>query len=121
MVRKDINKDTYKSDHPYTIQKHNVFHISLRDNDIPPTTAQPGSEPQPTIVDDSGEWEVDWMRNSTRRYRKLHYLVQWSGYSSVGTGWDPAENLRNVQESIDEYYRAHPRKPRQWLDFEERD
>jgi len=120
-VSKVINKNAYKLDLPYTIRKHNVFHVSLLDCYTPPTAGQPPSEPQPTVVDDSDEWEVDRILDSKRRYRKLHYLVQWAGYTSVQTSWEPAENLANAQELVDEFHREHPRKPRQWLDLEEWD
>jgi hypothetical protein len=111
-VSKVINKNAYKLDLPYTIRKHNVFHVSLLDRYTPPTAGQPPSEPQPTVVDDSDEWEVDRILDSKRRYRKLHYLVQWAGYSYVRTSWEPAENLGNAQELVDEFHREHPRKPR---------
>ena len=111
MVSKVINKNAYKLDLPYTIRKHNVFHVSLLDRYTPPTAGQPPSEPRPTVVDDSDEWEVDRILDSKRCYRKLHYLVQWAGYSYVRTSWEPAENLGNARELVEEFHREHPRKP----------
>ena len=78
-VSKVINRNAYKLDLPYTIWKHNVFHVSLLDRYPPHTAGQPPSELQPTMVDDSDEWELDRILDSTRRYRKLHYLIQWRG------------------------------------------
>jgi len=72
---KVINKNAYKLDLPYTIRKHNIVHVSLFDRYTPPNSGQPPSEPQPTVVDDSDQWQVDRILNSKRRYRKLHYLV----------------------------------------------
>jgi len=70
---------------------------------------QPSSEPQPTIVDDSGyEWEVERILDSKRRYQKLHYLVLWAGYNYVRTSWEPAENLENAQELVNEFHQTHP-------------
>jgi len=103
-VSKVINKNAYKLDLPYTIRKHNVFHVSLLDRYTPPTAGQPPTEPQPTVVDDSDEWEVDRILDSKRRYRKLHYRVQWAGYSYVRTSGEPAENLGNAQELVDEFH-----------------
>jgi hypothetical protein len=111
-VSKVINKNAYKLDLPYTIRKHNVFHVSLLDCYTPPTAGQPPAEPQPTIVDDSDKWEVDRILDSNRRYRKLHYLVQWAGYGYIRTSWEHAQNLGNAQELVDEFHREHPRKPR---------
>jgi hypothetical protein len=111
-VSKVINKKAYKLDLPYTIRKHNVFHVVLLDRYTPPTAGQPPAEPQPTIVDDSDKWEVDRILDSKRRYQRLHYLVQWVGYSYARTSWEAAENLGNAQVLVDEFRREHPRKPR---------
>ena len=97
-VSKVENKNAYKLDLPYMIRKLNVFHLSLLDHYTPPTAAQAPSEPQPTVIDDSDEWEVDRILDSKGRYRKLQYLVRWADYSYVRTSWEPAENLGNAQE-----------------------
>jgi hypothetical protein len=111
-VTKVINRNAYKLDLPFMIWKHNVFQVSLLDRYTPPSAGQPPSGPQPTVVDDCDEWEVDRILNSKPRYRKLYYLVQWADYSYVRTSWEPVENLGNAQELVDEFHREHPRKPR---------
>ena len=93
-----VNMNAYKLDLPYTLRKLNVFHLPLLDHYTPPTAGQPPSEPQPTVIDDSDEWEVDRILDSKGHYWKLNYLVQWAGYSYVRTSWEPAENLGNAQE-----------------------
>jgi hypothetical protein len=112
-VSKVINTNAYKQDLPYTIRKYNVFHVSLLDHYTPPIAGQRASQPQPTVVDDSDEWDVGEILDAKQRYQKLHYLVQWADYSYVRTSWEPAENHRNAQELFDEFHREHPRKPRQ--------
>jgi hypothetical protein len=113
-VSKIINKNAYKLDLPKTMRNHNVFHVSHFDRYTPPVTGQPSSEPNPIIVDDlEEEWEVDRILDSKRRYRKLHYRVQWAGYNYIRTSWEPFENLENAQELIDDFHRDHPHKPRQ--------
>jgi len=111
-VSKVINKHALKLDLPKTILNYNVFHVSQLDRYTPPVSAQPSSEPHPMIVDDSEDWDVDSILDSKRCYRKLDYLVQWAGYRYVRTSWEPAENLGNAQELVDEFHRSHPRKPR---------
>jgi hypothetical protein len=110
-VSKVINNNAYTLDHLHTIWKHNVFHISLLDHYTPSTTAQLPSELQPTVVVDTDEGQVDRILDSNRHYRKLHYLVQWADCSYVWTSWEPAENLGDVQELVDEFHREHLRKP----------
>jgi hypothetical protein len=104
-VSKVINKNADKLDLPRTMRIPDVFHVSLLDSYTPPIAGQPPSEPQPTIVDDSDEWEVERILDSKRRYRRLHYLVQWAGYNYIRTSWEPAENLENAQELVDGFHR----------------
>jgi len=113
-VSKIINQNAYKLDLTKTMRNHNVFHISQLDRYTPPFVGQPLSEPLPKIVDELGveEWEVDRILDSKRRYRKLHYLVQWAGYSHIRTSWEPADNLEHAQELVYEFHRKHPGKPR---------
>jgi truncated hemoglobin YjbI len=111
-VSKVINKNAYKLDLPKMMRIHDVFHVSLLDSYTPPIAGQPPSEPQPTIVDDSDEWEVERILDSKRRYRRLHYLVQWAGYNYIRTSWEPAENLEHAQELVDGFHRENPDKPR---------
>jgi hypothetical protein len=94
---------------------HNIFHVSLLDRYTPPLSGQPVSEPYHVVVDDSAEeqLEIERILDSKRRYRKLHYLVQWAGYNYLRTSWEPAENLGNAQELVDEFPQDQPNKPRQ--------
>jgi len=65
------------------------------------------------VVDDSAEeeWEIERILDSKRRYRKLHYLVQWAGYNYLRTSWEAAKNPGNAQEVVDYFHRDQPNKP----------
>jgi hypothetical protein len=93
----------------------NVFPLSLLDRYTPPFVRQAVSEPYPVVVDDSAEeeGEIERILHSKRRYRKLHYLVQWAGYNYLHTSREPVENLGNAQELVDEFHQDQPNKPRQ--------
>jgi len=97
-VRKIINQNAYKLDLPKTMQNHTVFHVSQLDRYTQPVGGQPPLQPLTTIVDELGEeeWEVDHILDSKRRYRKLHDLVHWAGYSHICTSWEPADNLKHA-------------------------
>jgi hypothetical protein len=113
-VSRIINKNAYKFDLPNTIRNHNVFHTSLLHRYALPVAGQHPSEPQLTIVDDAGEqeWKVERILDAKLRYRNLHFLVQWAGYSHVRTSWERAEKLENAQEVVDDFHRTHPEQPR---------
>jgi len=116
-----INEDAYKSDLPYMIQKNNGLHLSLRDRYIPPTAGKPPPEPPPMLVDDSETCDVHQIRDSKRCYLMFDYLIQWAGYRYVRTSWEPADNLGNAQELVNEFHQDQPMKPGWWLDLEEWD
>jgi len=111
---KIINQSAYVSDLLKTMWNHNVFHVSQRVQDTAPVVGQLASELQLTIVDEPGdeEWEVDRILDSRQRYRKLHYLVQWAGYSHTSTSWKPAGTLENAQELVDEFHGEGVSMPR---------
>jgi len=111
-VSKMINKNAYKLDLPNTMQNQNVFHVLLLDRYAPPVEGHPLSEPQPTIVDDSEERELNRVLDSKLQYQKPHSLVQWAAYSYIGTSWEQAESLENAQEMVDDFHRKHAEKPR---------
>ena len=108
MVSKTISRNAYKLDLPKTIRNHNVFQVSLLNLCTPPTIGQPSSEPHAVIIDDSEQWEVDRILDSKWRYRKLHYPVQWAGYSHVRPSWEAAANLDNTRELVEEFHQKAP-------------
>jgi hypothetical protein len=59
-----INKNSYKLDMPKTMRNPNVFHVSQLDHYTPPVIGQPSLQPNPVIVDDSEEWEVEQILDS---------------------------------------------------------
>jgi RNase H-like domain found in reverse transcriptase/Reverse transcriptase (RNA-dependent DNA polymerase)/Integrase zinc binding domain/Chromo (CHRromatin Organisation MOdifier) domain/Integrase core domain len=110
-----INANAYRLELPRELRIHDVFHVSLLDRYTPPGPGQPQPEPLPTIAaseDTEEEWEVERILDSKRRYRKLHYLVQWAGYDYVRTSWEPAENLENASQLVEQFHRENPGKPR---------
>jgi hypothetical protein len=86
------------------MRNHNVFLVSQLDHYTPPVVGQQSSEPHPVIVDNSEEWAVERIVDSKQRYRKIHYLVQWAGYSHIRTSWEPFETLEKARELIDEFH-----------------
>jgi len=81
-----------------------MFEVSVLDRYTSPTAGQRPSEVWPTVVNNSDKSNVDWILNPIRHYGKLHCLLQWAVYSYVQTSWEPAKNLGNAQELIDELH-----------------
>jgi len=114
MVSKVINTNAYELDLPKTIRNHNVFDVLLLDHYTPPVARPPCSEAPLVFVDDSKEWEVERILDSKPLYGKLHYLIQWAGYSHIRTSWKRLRNLENSHELIDEFHRDHTKQLWRW-------
>ena len=86
------------------------YHAPVFENqeDAPPPPAE--------IVGDHEEHMVKAVVNSKvvgfGHRKSMLYLVKWKGYSDADTSWEPAVNLENAQEAIEDYHKAHPRRKR---------
>ena len=93
---------------------HPVFHVSLLDphraNHIPRQILPP---PLPIEIAGETEYEVSVVLDSRIHYRKLQYLVQWSGYENTAesTSWEPLDNVANSPALIAEFHLRYPNKP----------
>ena len=61
-----------------------------------------------TDVNGKQEFEVeqilDYRERKVGRGTRKEYLVKWIGYPLEDSEWLPVRNLKNCQESIDEYW-----------------
>ena len=92
---------------------HHVFRVSLlepyKESAIPGRIQQP----LPCIeVENHIEYEVEKILDSRRRWGQLEYFVHWLDYDINERTWEPAENLANVPQMVQEFNRQYPPKPR---------
>ena len=90
----------------------NKFHISLLKpkvlSDFP---SQKDDEPPPLRIheDSTPEYEVERIEDSKYRYRKLHYLVKWTGWNELT--WESFENVvGTANDVIREYHERNENK-----------
>ena len=68
--------------------------------------------------DDSGEYEVEAIRDSAVYAREsaghlpgLYYLVSWKGYPEEENTWEPASAVQHLRKLISSFHKDHPDKP----------
>ena len=96
---------------PESMQVHPAFHVSLLEHSADdPFPGQRVEPPPPVVVDGEEEYCVDEVRDSWEygRWKKLQYLVKWSGYDRPT--WEAAENV-NGPQAIDRFHVLYPGKP----------
>ena len=52
------------------------------------------------------EWEVEKILNKKKMRGVVKYLIQWKGFTAEGDTWKRKENLKNVEELIEEFERG---------------
>ena len=90
---------------------HDMFHTSLL-TPYHETEAHRVNypEPPPDIIEGEEEYKVERILDSKRigRNKKLHYLIQWKGYSEAHDTWELESNVEHAQESIRQFHQQHP-------------
>jgi len=52
------------------------------------------------------EWEVEKILNKKKMREGEKYLIWWKGFTAEGDTWERRENLKNVEELIEEFERG---------------
>ena len=58
-----------------------------------------------------GEYDVEKILNSRIYRRKLQYEVKWEGWDESHVTWEPAENVANARELVEEFHTENPDAP----------
>jgi len=67
---------------------------------------QKKEEGKPVKVEGVKEWEVEKILNKKKMRGVVKYLIQWKGFMAEGDTWKRKENLKNVEELIEEFERG---------------
>lgn len=105
-----VGTHAYKLELPPSMKVHPVFHVSLLEpahSDPLPGQKQPN--PPPVIIEGEEEYEVEEILDSRIRYRRLEYLVKWSG--DYEPTWQPHHDLANSPALVAAFHRLYPTKP----------
>ncbi|KAG0581952.1 hypothetical protein KC19_3G022700 [Ceratodon purpureus] len=112
-VVKQINKAAYRLKLPASMKIHHVFHVFLCEPYMESTLLGRVQKP-PLAIEIGGDKEfvVSEILDSRIHQPRLEYLVHWHGYDVSKRTWEPASNLENALEMIQEFHWQYPQKPR---------
>ena len=117
-----VGKQAYKLELPRKWRIHDVFHVSLLEQD---TTRKGRVDENATELaeldagdDEGGEYEVEAIRDSAVYAREsaghlpgLYYLVSWKGYLEEENTWEPYSAVQHLRKLISSFHKDHPDKP----------
>ena len=99
-----IGKVAYRLKLPENIKAHNVFHVRvLQRYHHPKEASRKPLRPDPILVQDTEEYEVETLIDKRIHRRRTEYLVKWLGYPVFEATWEPVQNLDNAQALIAEF------------------
>jgi len=111
------SKTAFKLKLPSQQRIYPVFHVSslnpYQRNKIE-GRKQIASVP-PETINRELEYKVETILDSKIYRTKLWYLVDWKEYGLEEKTWELAENLENINESINAFYHHHPN----WLSWKD--
>ena len=112
-----VGKQAYRLDIPKSWKRvHPVFHVSL----LEPYHGRPGAgqptAPEPVLLPDGEEWEVEKILDEHIRKGKRQYLVRWLGFGPMEDLWQSEADIRNAEQALHQYWlertAASPHKKR---------
>ena len=77
--------------------------------------------PQPVVIEEEEEWEVEKIINKRRIWRRNKYLVRWKGCTAEKDTWESKENLKNASDLVEEFEKEYGREEEEETQWQERE
>ena len=104
---------------PSTIKISPVVNVSRIKWYIDQVDGQRKETPQPVIIEEEEEWEVERILNKRKVRGKNKFLVRWKGFTAKGDTWESKENLENIGDLLKELEEEYSRGNREVRQQEE--
>ena len=110
------SKQTYKLELSRSWKIHDMFHMSLLEQDTP-RKGQEFSMPEFELNNDK-EYEVEvfwdsvvYAKEANGHLPELYYLVAWKGYPRKENTWEPFSAVMHLRKMVSTCHKDNPEKP----------
>ena len=112
-----VGKQAYKLELPKKWKIHDIFHVSLLEQDSTKKERDDNAA-ELDANDDNGEYKVEAIWNSAVYAREsesghlpgLYYLVFWKRYLEEENTWEPASVVQHLRKLISSFHKDYPDK-----------
>ena len=105
-IEEVVSSNAVKLRLPSSMRIHPVVNVSRIVRYKEQIKGQKKEEGKLVEVEGAEEWEVEKILNKKKIRGGEKYLIQWKGFTAEGDTWERRENLKNVEELIEEFERG---------------
>ena len=103
VIEEVVSTNVVKLQLPSSMRIHPVVNVSRIVQYKEQIKGQKKEEGKPVEVEKVKEWEVEKILNKKKMRGIEKYLIRWKGFMVEGDIWERKENLKNVEELIEEF------------------
>ena len=103
VIEEVVSTNVVKLQLPSSMRIHPVVNVSRIVRYKEQIKGQKKEEGKPVEVEKVKEWEVEKILNKKKMRGIEKYLIRWKGFMVEGDTWERKENLKNVEELIEEF------------------
>ena len=103
IIEEIVSSNAVKLQLPSSIRIYLVVNVSWIVQYKEQVRGQKKEEGKPVEVEDVKEWEVEKVLNKKKMRGVEKYLIWWKGFIAEEDTWERRENLKNVEELIEEF------------------
>ena len=119
VIEEVVSTNVVKLQLPSSMRIHPVVNVSRIVRYKEQIKGQKKEEGKPVEVEKVKEWEVEKILNKKKMRGIEKYLIRWKGFMVEGDIWERKENLKNVEELIEEFEQGGIEVRRQEGELEE--